>query len=664
MKKILGTLFCFALIFATLPTVFAAEKQYSDVPQGHWAYDAITAWSSDESGNLQGYGDGRFGPDDAMRDVDLNIVLARLLGGDAPIWRDSAPVTREAAAKALAQTLGLEPVDEPATLYADDAAIGAEFRAYIYALRAAGVQQGVPGNEYKPKAGFTRAELVQSAYNAISSIADGNVTGMTYEKALIVRKPGLTVKDSVISGDLIVGYGVGEGDLTLDGVNVSGRVVVYGGGSHSIIIKNGSRVAALVAGKANVRVQLENGVTIQSIEIVENGVEITVQKGATVETLTIGADGATIGGEGVLTSVTVKPEAVGAIVNTPNTIIINNSESYVTTASGVVKAGDTQTTPPAVPGTPSGGGGGSNSGTPSEPGIEEPRTVEVATTDELVKLIKDGPQNVRVVVTEDMAITPAAVGMYQPFDVYELLFIDNVGNSTLYIPQGVKLTIEDVTFLVNDNTELEIDGTLLIRDGGDPSLQGSIWIGSKLTLNGELICQGVRGALFSSYATVGGAAASIANISLPEKSYGYDIEFKYVNGVYTDGNIFSSGVASEQQLRDAVADGLKDIIVFGIFDITSPIAPNIGTITDENDTKLTIKSEFTVQDTLRVAGEIAGAEGGKVIIPANAQIKNVLWGGGWVSDEYGTGVLHGLPTDSVATERVYNWQDGEWTLQP
>jgi uncharacterized membrane protein YgcG len=390
----------FMCVLPSLP-VFAAES-YEDVAESHWAYDAITAWSADETAILRGYGDGRFGPDDTLKSVELDIIVARLLGADEPAWKQSAALTREAAAKTLASALGLAPVTEPAEPYSDDADIGEAYRPYVYALKDAGIQQGLGSNAFAPMSHFTRAQILQTAYNAVSAIADTDVSGVTYAKDLIIRKPGVTVTNATVKGDLIVGYGVGEGDLTLDGVTVEGRLIAYGGGSHSIVIKSGSKIAALVTGKPNVHISLESGASVREIEITTDGVRVTVAKGAEVETLIIAANGATAEGDGKLTNVTVKPEANGAIVKTPNTIIVNNSENYVTTGNGDVKKGETATTSSTGTSVNAGGGsggssgssgGGSNTGgngggnTGGNGDSSAQQTVNVETAEKLVELI-------------------------------------------------------------------------------------------------------------------------------------------------------------------------------------------------------------------------------------------------------------------------------------
>jgi hypothetical protein len=77
----------------------------------------------------------------------------------------------------------------------------------------------------------------------------------------------VTLKGLTISGDLILGEGVGNGDVTLDGVTVTGRVVVRGGGEDSIRIINKSDVGSIIVGKTGdggVRVRTEEGCRVES----------------------------------------------------------------------------------------------------------------------------------------------------------------------------------------------------------------------------------------------------------------------------------------------------------------------------------------------------------------------------------------------------------------
>ena len=58
MKKSLASLLTTALMVGAASTSFAAANPFSDVPAGHWAYDAVTQLAAE--GVIEGYGDGTF----------------------------------------------------------------------------------------------------------------------------------------------------------------------------------------------------------------------------------------------------------------------------------------------------------------------------------------------------------------------------------------------------------------------------------------------------------------------------------------------------------------------------------------------------------------------------------------------------------------------------
>ena len=49
-----------------------------------------------------------------------------------------------------------------------------------------------------------------------------------------------------IDGDLIIGCGAADGTVTLDNVTVSGRIVVWGGGTEAVWMNNGTRTDELI----------------------------------------------------------------------------------------------------------------------------------------------------------------------------------------------------------------------------------------------------------------------------------------------------------------------------------------------------------------------------------------------------------------------------------
>ena len=75
---------------------------------------------------------------------------------------------------------------------------------------------------------------------------------------IMINTPGVTLKNLKVNGDLILGDGVGDGEVILDSVEVTGRMVVRGGGVNSIIIKGNSNVSNVVIARIDGKIQRES----------------------------------------------------------------------------------------------------------------------------------------------------------------------------------------------------------------------------------------------------------------------------------------------------------------------------------------------------------------------------------------------------------------------
>lgn len=403
-KRLLALALVTVLVIGILPLSLAAEPiVYTDVPETYWAYDAISAWSGGDNAILEGY-KGKFLPETAISTVSLDIVIGKVLG-NAGEWKSSDTITREAAIVKIAKAFGVTTVAEPkdADKFTDDASITAANKPYIYGLKATGVLTGVGGNEFNPKGTFTRAGIIQVVYNLISKITDKNVTGGTYNKDFVIRKTGVTLKDATVKGDLIVAQGVKDGDVTLDTVNVTGKLIVYGGGSSSIHIKGDSKIAQIVIAKVGgqtPRISIEGkavvttatvssgnaiiGGTVSEVIVSAANAKVTAEAASAIAKVTVSANGVTIAGSGKVTEVVVTSAVTAkTTVSTPSTKVTNNSSADVVDANGKViaasgKTGSTTSSGTATSaevagdttgGGSSGGGGGRPSPSPSVPSV-------------------------------------------------------------------------------------------------------------------------------------------------------------------------------------------------------------------------------------------------------------------------------------------------------
>ncbi|MGC5324917.1 pectate lyase-like adhesive domain-containing protein, partial [Brevibacillus sp. SYSU BS000544] len=91
----------------------------------------------------------------------------------------------------------------------------------------------------------------------------------------MISSPNVTLRNTIITGNLLLSEDIGEGDVTLDGVEVRGNTIVKGGGANSIhfnntvlltviVNKNNGAIRIVASGSTRVtEVQLESTVKIQ-----------------------------------------------------------------------------------------------------------------------------------------------------------------------------------------------------------------------------------------------------------------------------------------------------------------------------------------------------------------------------------------------------------------
>lgn len=294
---------CLALVLAAGTLAFAA---FSDVT-GHWAASAIAGWSS--KGLVSGYPDGTFKPDNPVTRAEFVTLVNRAFGfagqkqtgfsdvapGDwyaAEVakaaaagyitgyedntFRPQNAITRQEAAAIICRVKGYAAGSQAALAQFSDAAdIGSWARAAAAALVEKGLVRGYPDGTFKPNNSITRAEavvLLDRALKAEAAVYDkagtyGPETGtQTIDGSVTVSASGVTLQNLVITGDLILAEGIGEGDVTLKNVTVEGDTVVKGGGGQSVVFEN-CRLAKVIVNKSGVRI-VARGSTLASSVVV------------------------------------------------------------------------------------------------------------------------------------------------------------------------------------------------------------------------------------------------------------------------------------------------------------------------------------------------------------------------------------------------------------
>ncbi|RJX24823.1 MAG: S-layer homology domain-containing protein [Dethiobacter sp.] len=319
--KFMAILMIIAMVSGLLPiSAFAAKS--SDI-KGHWAEHHIKSWL--EKGLAVGYPDGTFRPGNTVSRAEFAVFVNRsfpatnatggaefsdlstgawyyaavssavntkiMSGYPDGTFRPQNPITRQEAASVITRLLGLTAGDK-GTTFADEEEIGAWAQKAVKAVSVAGIMRGYPDGTFGPGKLITRAETVvildrSLAYEdlkvpkVVETVFDqpgtyGPETGrQTIEGNVIINAPDITLRNTLITGDLLLGEGIGDGDVTLKNVRVIGKTTIKGGGAESItfedctlpsltVARDGVRVVA--AGNTSITVTiLESGATLVSV---------------------------------------------------------------------------------------------------------------------------------------------------------------------------------------------------------------------------------------------------------------------------------------------------------------------------------------------------------------------------------------------------------------
>ncbi len=462
-RKVLALVLSIAMVMGSMGMAFAeGGTSFADMPD-NWSTAPLN--KAVENGLLKGYEEGGktlIKADNSLTRAEMAAVVNRAFNAinladiskvtdvSSSSWyakdmakavgmrtfaldtkmRPGDKITRQEAFAVLARAFKLTGSDsdyKALNKFSDKADIAAWALKDLDGLSAAGYIQG-SGGKLNPKANITRAEFAVVMDNLVKQYIDeaGPVSAVVASGNVMIRVPGVTLKDVTIKGDLVIGDGVGEGDVTLDNVTVEGRTLVRGGGENSIIIKGNSDLSKIIVSKVDgkVRISVEGNAdveivyvddgsddvvvqgTVGTIEVAGDGVTVTatdatltsglvsgdnstiilgagttlnsgtisgdssaivVAQGASAGTISVSGSGAAISGQGTVANVTVLAGGDNTSVTTPNTVTTVSSTVIGVTAGGVsVPAGSTATNNSTGTGAtvtqPAAGGGGGGGG--------------------------------------------------------------------------------------------------------------------------------------------------------------------------------------------------------------------------------------------------------------------------------------------------------------
>jgi hypothetical protein len=313
-ERLLIAILCLAIVLPAASVAAAAKS--SDDWSGHWAEKQLGSWLA--QGLLQGYEDGSVKPEQAItraewialvnrafglqemaeltapdvstRDWAYNDIAIAVKAGYISGYEDQSikperPVSRQEAAVMVARLLRLDTSVSPSSETAED--MPAWSRGAWNAVAAGGFipfYAGDPTGFAKP---VTRAEAVAildaAKREKIVAYEQPGTYGpesgrQVVEGNVLLAAGGITLRNTTITGNLTIGEQVGEGEVTLDNVEVAGTAYVHGGGVNSIYFKDAVIVRITINKKTgDVRIVAEGKTSVNQVQV-QSGARIDNSK--------------------------------------------------------------------------------------------------------------------------------------------------------------------------------------------------------------------------------------------------------------------------------------------------------------------------------------------------------------------------------------------------
>ena len=209
-----------------------------------------------------------------FEDVAMAVQMGTYNGRSNTAMAPDAPITRQEAMTVVARALELDYDTYAKTdlsAFSDRGKISDWALPYVRAMVGADYIHG-RGKILAPLDNITRAEFAQIFHNIIGSYI--TVKG-SYDKdikgSVLIRTADVELKDLTVNGDLIIGCGAADGKITLDNVKVTGRLLVWGGGTKAVYCNAGTNMPAVVVARVDdaVKVIYDRDSTLAVIDTIK-----------------------------------------------------------------------------------------------------------------------------------------------------------------------------------------------------------------------------------------------------------------------------------------------------------------------------------------------------------------------------------------------------------
>ncbi len=221
------------------------------------------------------------------KDVQMAVWMGTYEGQSDTIMAPDSPITRQEIMAVVARALQLDLKqywDTNLTRFRDYNQVSNWALPYVSAMVGAGYIQGRDSG-LAPQDNITRAEFAQVFHNVIRAyIGKAGTYDGTLDGNLLIRTGDVVLQDATINGDLIIGNGAADSKVTLRNVKITGRLVVWGGGTEAVYCSDGTDVEELIVCRVDnpVKVIFDRDSTLRVYDTIQ--VRITQRAEAFEET--------------------------------------------------------------------------------------------------------------------------------------------------------------------------------------------------------------------------------------------------------------------------------------------------------------------------------------------------------------------------------------------
>lgn len=178
-------------------------------------------------------------------DIRIAYKAGYFQGSSATTASPNALVTREQAVALVGRSLRLKNTPGSTQDYQDGKRISTWSRGIVSQATDMGIINGYADGTFRPQEPITRGQAASVLSRAIGTLVNrsgeqnvGNVYGN-----LTITAPGVTLSNTIVTGNLYLTGGIGLDDVVLNNVTVGGKIVVCGTGASqkgesSVILRN------------------------------------------------------------------------------------------------------------------------------------------------------------------------------------------------------------------------------------------------------------------------------------------------------------------------------------------------------------------------------------------------------------------------------------------